>query len=103
MKRLILSVSLARGVPARLEGPSLVVGMYAFIVSFAGVAGALIGTFAPDLLGTELDPVALFGVLEIQPTPVGLAVYGMVTIALLLGVPLALVVYVSNRFDDDAV
>ncbi|GGC61502.1 hypothetical protein GCM10007209_24490 [Haloferax sulfurifontis] len=36
------------------------------------------------------------------PTPLGFAAYGALTIALVLGVPLGLVVYVSAGLDDDA-
>jgi hypothetical protein len=42
----------------------------------------------------------LFGFIQLPPTPVGMAVYGGVTIATLLGVLLLGVVYVSGRYDD---
>ena len=88
--------------PQRLDGSALVVTMYAIIVAFAGTVGAIIGALAPDLLGEELEPVMLLGVVKIQPTPLGLATFGSVTIGLVLAVLLLLVMYVS-RYDDAAV
>jgi hypothetical protein len=96
MKRLILALSKRFLVSSRLQGRSLVVGLYVLIVSFAGVVGVLLGAFGPD----DLRAVKLFGVIELQPTPVGLAIFGMVTIGLLLGVLLSLVVFVSERYDE---
>ncbi|WP_435152926.1 DUF7520 family protein [Haladaptatus sp. DFWS20] len=82
--------------PSRFKGRWLVVGLYALIVSFAGFVGALLGLFGPD----DLTAVKLLGVVELQPTPIGLAIFGMVTIGLFLGVLLSLVVFVSERYDD---
>ncbi len=96
MKRLILALSKGSFVPSRLKGRTLVVGLYALIVSFAGFVGVLLGLFGPE----DLRSVELLGVVELQPTPIGLAIFGMVTIGLFLGVLLTLVVYVSERYDD---
>ncbi len=96
MKRLILALSKGFYVSSRLEGRSLVVSLYVFIVSFAGVVGVLLGAFGPD----GMRPVHLLGVIELQPTPVGLAIFGVVTIGLFFGVLLSLVVFVANRYDD---
>ena len=96
MKRLILVLSVGSAVPSRLEGRTLVVGLYVFLVAFAGFIGVLLGTFGPD----DLRPVELFGLVELQPTPVGLAIFGTVTIGLFLGVLLFLVVFVAERYDD---
>ncbi|WP_458206494.1 DUF7520 family protein [Haladaptatus sp. NG-SE-30] len=82
--------------PFRLEGRSLVVGLYVLLVSFAGFVGVLLGAFGPD----DLRPVKLLGVFELQPTSLGLATYGMVTIGLILGVLLFLVMFVAERYDD---
>ncbi|WP_227355161.1 DUF7520 family protein [Haladaptatus salinisoli] len=82
--------------PSRFQGRTLVLGLYVFLVSFAGVVGVLLGTFGPD----DLRPVSLLGLVELQPTPVGLAIFGMVTIGLFLGVLLSLVVLVAERYDD---
>lgn len=97
MKRLILPVAQPTSVPETFRGPRFVVGLYAFFVAFAGVAGVVLATAGPD----DLTSVRLLGLVELQPTPLGLAVYGAVTVALVLGVPLALVVYVSRRVDAD--
>ncbi|WP_435126790.1 DUF7520 family protein [Halobaculum sp. D14] len=81
------------------RGPRLVLVLYGALVSIAGVGGALIPVFVDDL-----SAPALFGVFALPVSPAGFAVYGAVTIAFVLGVPLALVVYVSHRVDDpDAV
>nr|WP_276282170.1 cox cluster protein [Halorussus sp. DT72] len=71
------------------------VGFYGVIVTLTGVVGAVLGVAGPD----DLTAVKLLGLVELQPTPLGLAVYGMVTVGLALGVPLALVVLVSKRAD----
>jgi hypothetical protein len=83
-------------VPSRLAGRILVVGLYVFLVAFAGFIGVLLGAFGPD----DLRPVELLGLVELQPTPVGLAIFGMVTIGLFLGILLFLVVFVADRYDD---
>ncbi|WP_227376069.1 DUF7520 family protein [Haladaptatus halobius] len=82
--------------PSRLAGRILVVGLYVFLVAFAGFIGVLLGAFGPD----DLRPVELLGLVELQPTPVGLAIFGMVTIGLFLGILLFLVVFVADRYDD---
>ncbi|WP_192498275.1 DUF7520 family protein [Halorussus halophilus] len=99
MKRLILGVSQPPTVTETLRGRSLVVGLYALIVAFAGTAGALFGAFGPE----DMTTVKLLGVVELQPTALNLAVYGMVTIGLGLGVLLGLVVYVSRNLDSEEV
>lgn len=95
MKRLILPPTRPSDVTGTLRGRSLVVGLYATIVAITGAVGAILGAFGPD----DLTPVRLLGVLELQPTSLGLAVYGAVTVGLILGVLLALVAYVSRRAD----
>ena len=42
----------------------------------------------------------LFGLVALPPTPFGVAVYGMVTVGTGLGILLALVVFVSQRYGD---
>lgn len=76
-------------------GRRLVVTVYVAIVLLTAVIGFILGTISPQ----GLDP-ELFGVIQLPPTPLGTAVYGAVTIGLLLGVLLLGVVYVSNRYDD---
>ncbi|GAA0252595.1 cox cluster protein [Haladaptatus pallidirubidus] len=82
--------------PSRFHGRWLVVGLYVLIVSFAGFVGVLLGLYGPE----DLRPVELFGLIELQPTPIGLAIFGMATIGLFLGVLLFLVMFVSERYDD---
>ena len=79
------------------RGDRLVVRLYLLIVAVTGVMGYVLA-WATD---TPLEPV-LLGVIELPPTPAGVAVFGMVTIGLGLGVLLVLVVYVANNFDDAA-
>ena len=63
-------------------GRRLVVSLYVGIVLLTAGLGFVIGVIAPQ----DLDP-ELFGFIQLPPTPVGMAVYGGVTIATLLGVP----------------
>lgn len=95
MKRLILPPVRPPYVTETFGGRSFVVALYGVIVGLTGVVGAALGAFGPD----DLTPVRLLGLVELQPTPLGLAVYGVVTVGLALGVPLALVAYVSRRAD----
>jgi hypothetical protein len=95
MKRLILAPPRRPDVSETFGGRSFVTGFYVFLVVFTGAIGAVLGVAGPD----DLTAVKLLGLVELPPTPLGLAVYGMVTVGLALGVPLALVVFVS-RFDD---
>lgn len=76
-------------------GRQLVVTIYLAIVLLTASIGFVIGSIAPQ----DLDPM-LFGVIQLPPTPAGTAVYGAVTIGVLLGVLLFGVVYVSERYDD---
>ena len=59
--------------------------------------GFVLGSIRPEDLQPEL-----FGVIALPPTPFGVAVYGFVTIGVVLGVLLGLVIYVSGRIDDTA-
>lgn len=77
----------------RTGGPRLVVGLYTIVVALTAGLGFVLGIIAPQ----GLDP-ELFGVIQLPPTPLGMAVYGAVTIGTLLGVLLAAVVYVSGRY-----
>lgn len=76
-------------------GNRVVVQLYLLIVVIAGVMGLILGTISPR----GLDP-ELFFVFELPPTPVGVAIYGAVTVGVILGILLALVVYVSHRYAD---
>ncbi|MFB6251019.1 MAG: cox cluster protein [Halobellus sp.] len=68
--------------------------LYAALVGVGATAGLLTGTFVEGLTA----PRFLF-LVPLPPTPVGFALYGGLTLALVLGVPLALVVYVSQSID----
>jgi ABC-type antimicrobial peptide transport system permease subunit len=76
------------------SGRAVVLFVYAVVVGIAGFTGFLLGTVGPS----ELRPVKLFFLIELPPTPVGLAVYGMGTIGLLLGVLLLGVRHASRRY-----
>ena len=83
----------------RLDGPRIVLTLYVVLTAVGFVAGALVATFVDGL-----SAPALYGVIELPPTALGFSLYGGITIATVLGVPLALVIYVSRRIDDpDAV
>lgn len=79
------------------SGQKIVLRLYIAIVVLAGVMGFVLGSIRPE----DLEP-ELFGVIALPPTPFGVAVYGFVTIGIVLGVLLGLVVYVSERIDDTA-
>lgn len=93
-----------RSTESTTGGRSIVLALYAGIVAFSGLIGFLLGTLGPQLFQDEtgsLRPVLLLGIVEIQPTPLGLALYGIVTIAIVLGVPLALVILASRHVDEE--
>ena len=71
--------------------------MLALYVVIVGIAG-----FLGFVLGEVVDmgsPPRLFFLITLPPTGLGFAVYGMLTIVVVLGVPLSLIVYLSNRLD----
>lgn len=72
------------------SGQKVVVRIYAAIVALAGVMGFVLGTIRP----ADLQP-ELFGVIDLPPTPLGVALYGAITVAVGLGALLGLVIYVS--------
>lgn len=76
----------------RLSGRRMVLFLYAVIVGIAGVLGLILGTILPLENGLEL-----FFLIPLPPTPLGLATFGVVTVAVGLGIPLALVIYLSRR------
>ncbi|WP_435183031.1 DUF7520 family protein [Halobellus sp. EA9] len=77
------------------EGSRFVIQLYVALVAVAATAGLLTGAFVDGLSA----PRFLF-LVPLPPTPLGFAVYGGLTIALVLGIPLALVRYVSQNIDD---
>jgi hypothetical protein len=78
------------------RGPQFVLGLYVLLVAFAGVAGVLFSTVVE-----RPEPPVLFFFLPLPPTALGFAVYGAVTVAVVLGVPLAGVVYASRTIDGE--
>lgn len=78
----------------RPQGRRIVLFLYLVVVTVAGLTGYLLGSIGPE----GLRSVALFGVVSLPPTPVGLALYGVLTLGVGLGVALALVAYVSDRY-----
>ena len=73
--------------------------LYLALVSVGGTAGYLTATFVDDL-----EPPAYLFLVEFPATQLGFAAYGTLTIATVLGIPLLLVVFVSQYVDDpDAV
>ncbi|ERH12907.1 MAG: hypothetical protein J07HB67_01938 [halophilic archaeon J07HB67] len=81
------------------RGRRFVLVLYVALVGVAATAGVLTATFVDGLSRPEL-----FGVIPLPATRVGFAVFGGVTMAFVLGVPLSLIIYVSRRIDDpDAV
>ena len=80
------------------RGRRLVVGLYLALVAFTGVAGVLFGSVVDD----PVPPKFLF-LVELPPTRLGFALYGALTVALVLGIPLAAIALLSDRVDDAAV
>lgn len=77
-----------------LSGRRFVIGLYVLLVAIAGAAGYLTATVVPDV-----QPPAFLFLVELPATPLGFTVYGASTVALVLGVPLLLVRYVSRDLD----
>jgi uncharacterized RDD family membrane protein YckC len=82
------------GTPGR-SGSRIVLVLYVVLIGVAGTAGFLTGVFVDGL-----EPPMFLFLIPFPPTPVGFALYGALTVALVLGAPLALVVYVSRHVDD---
>jgi len=76
-------------------GRKLVVGIYVGVVCFTGVAGYL----AAGVVG-EIEPPRFLFLIPFPATRLGLAAYGALTIALILGVLLLAVTVVADRVDD---
>ena len=73
-------------------GRSVVLFLYVAIVLFTGCVGYLLSS-----IGVATEPVHYLGLIRFPPTPLGLAIYGSLTLATVLGVPLLLVIAVSRR------
>jgi hypothetical protein len=79
-----------------LSGRRLVLVLYVIVVAIATFTGFVLGVIGPR----DLDP-QLFGFIAMPPTPLGMAAYGGITLATVLGVMLAAVMYVSGRYVGD--
>ena len=83
------------GTRAATHGARLVLVLYVLLVGVGGAGGALVAVFVDGL-----SSPALFGLFQMPVSPAGFAAYGAITVAVVLGVPLLLVVYVSRRVED---
>jgi len=77
------------------SGKRIILILYLGIVAFAGVTGYLL-----PMVVSSVTPPRLFFLIELPPTSIGLAVYGAITIGVILGFFLWLVTYVSENADD---
>lgn len=77
-------------------GNRIIIGLYLIVVATTGLMGGVIGSIGLR----DLEPISYLGLVTFQPTPLGLALFGMLTIGTLLGVLLLLVVVVSSRYAD---
>jgi hypothetical protein len=81
-------------VSERVSGDRFVVGLYLSLVAVGGVAGGLFAAVVEN----PRPPAYLF-LVELPATVPGLAAYGALTVATVLGIPLALVVVASRQAD----
>ena len=75
----------------------LILTLYGVVVGIAGFTGLAIGSFGI----ADLRPPRYLGLVEFPATPVGLSLYGALTLATVLGVFLGLVEFVSRRYVDE--
>ena len=80
-----------------LGGHRIIITLYVIVVTIAGAFGGVIGSIGLR----DAKPVSFLGLVTFQPTPVGLASYGMATVGIVLGVVLLFVVFVSKRYATD--
>lgn len=77
-------------------GHRVIILLYVVVVAIAGTMGAVIGSVGLR----DAEAVSAFGLITFQPTPLGLAAFGVTTVGTALGVVLLLVVVVSRRYAD---
>lgn len=92
-----MSESVSRSDDSGVDGPRFVGILYVILVCFSGAAGFLVGTFVENL-----DAPRFLFVIPFPATPLGFAAYGALTIAIALGIPLLLVVYVSENVVEES-
>lgn len=80
---------------AGIGGRRAVITLYLLLVGVAVVMGVVLSVILEDATS-----VALFGLIELPPTALGMALYGGITVATLLGIPLLGIWYISNRGDE---
>ena len=78
---------------SELDGRRFVIGLY---IALSGVA-ALMGAALSVVLTEVSEPLTLFGFISLPPTMLGFALYGGLTVAAVLGVPLVAILYLSER------
>lgn len=79
---------------AGIDGERVIAVLYVVVVAIAGVLGAAIGSIGLR----DLEAVSFLGLVTFQPTPVGLAAFGMTIVGVTLGIALLLVMYVSRNY-----
>jgi hypothetical protein len=80
--------------PTRLGGRSIILTLYVISVAIAGMMGGIIGSIGLR----DLRAVSYLGVVIFEPTPVGLAAFGMTTVGAVFGAFLLLTIFVSKRY-----
>ncbi len=81
---------------ADLTGQQVVLILYVILVGIATLMGVVLSV----ILAEDLETVALYGFIEMEPTMLGMALYGAVTIGTVLGVPLLAIRYYGLGRDD---
>ena len=77
-----------------LSGNRVIVALYLVVLAVTALMGAIIGSIGLR----DLEAVTFLGLVTFQPTPLGLAAFGVTTIGTFLGTLLLLVVVVSRRY-----
>lgn len=76
------------------QGKQFVLLFYGALVGVAAVFGYVLGLARIE----DIDP-QLFMLVDLPATPLGMAIYGAVTVGTILGVLLVLVRYVAEKYD----
>jgi hypothetical protein len=78
----------------RLGGRPIIFTLYVIAIAIAGLMGGVIGSIGLR----DLQAVSYFGIVIFEPTPIGLAAFGMTTVGTTFGIFLLLVTVVSKRY-----